>query len=61
MNVSVREDSRIPIGSGLIHMGFVNTKWSPLTAPFIVSIDPDSIDEIHLLADNSIRFCIHTE
>ena len=51
--VSLWGDSSMPLGGELVQVGLTNTSCSPLTVPLTVTINPDSVDEIHL-GDNSI-------
>ena len=46
-------DGNMPLGGELLQVGLTNTSCSPLTVPFTITIDPDTVDEIHL-GDNSI-------
>ena len=41
-------DGIMPLGGELLQVGLTNTSCSPLTVPFTITIDPDTVDEIHL-------------
>ena len=51
--VSLWGDSSMPLGGELVQVGLTNISCSPLIVPLTVTIDPDSVDEIHL-GDHSI-------
>ena len=48
MYVLLWGDGIMPLGGELLQVGLTNTSCSPLIVPFTITIDPDSVDGIHL-------------